>query len=47
MTRRGRLRCAARSFIGGLKKGVRGERMVSHDRITAAPSFSERRWMLY
>jgi hypothetical protein len=35
--------CAERFFVGGLKKGAREEWMASHIRVTAAPSFCERR----
>jgi hypothetical protein len=34
---------AEQSFVGGLKKGACGEWVASHIRVTAAPSFCERR----
>ena len=36
--------CAERFFVGGLKKGACEEWVASHIRVTAAPSFCERRW---
>ena len=38
---------AERSFGGELKKGACGEWVASHIRVTAAPSFCERRWGEY
>jgi hypothetical protein len=35
--------CAEQFFVGGLKKGACEEWVASHIRVTAAPSFCERR----
>jgi hypothetical protein len=38
---------AEQSFVGELKKGACGESVASHVRVTAAPSFCERRFEDY